>query len=309
MSDLNLPGEIEPKVKRHYTFKKKNWFNLKFLKNFTLPKLGPEAFKWWVISNGIVILFLIVLSIYLLNSESKERKNWYYNFFMISNSINTKPLLTVDERRKDFQLKSIGLMLMAQKDFKDPDKMTDKELTDLTALIFDKAPDFGIMDIYLPLAKMKVESGFNKNKRGNAGEKGLYQMTDSTARRACTLANVLYYDGIQFNCIDSTKIYLAYMRFLINRFDGDLNLVLLAYNLGEQKLIFESGITLESITNTIDIKTADISKVKKAEYGNDASYDEKVIFWDAQYKSLDYTDVNTNMNRINEILNGKNIKK
>lgn len=296
----NLPGEIKSPIK--------NWIEIikTKIKNFN-PNL-ETIFKWFVMSNLMIFTFLIVLIIFLSFSQASERKSWYYNFFMITNSINSKPLLTVEERRKDFQMKAVGIMLVAQKDFIEKNKMTNKELTDLSALLFDKAPDFGVMDVYLPLATMKVESGFNKNAVGYHGEKGLYQMKDDTARRACQLANILYYEGIQFNIIDATKIYLAYMKFLINRFSGDLNLILLAYNLGEQKVIFESGMTVESITNTIDVKSADISKVKKQEYSSNDCYDEKVISWNINYKSLLYSEVNSNIDKITEVLNGR-IKK
>ncbi len=80
------------------------------------------------------------------------------------------------------------------------------------------------IDPYLVLGMIRVESNFDAYARSHKGAKGLMQLMPATAR-AHRVHNV--YDPVQ-------NIYggVRHLRYLLDRFDGDLELALAAYNAG-----------------------------------------------------------------------------
>lgn len=81
------------------------------------------------------------------------------------------------------------------------------------------------LDPRLVLAVMAVESGFNPNARSERNAFGLMQIIPETAERF-GVTDVL--DPIQ-----NIRGGMAYLRWLLNYFQGDVSLVLAAYNAGE----------------------------------------------------------------------------
>ena len=76
---------------------------------------------------------------------------------------------------------------------------------------------------------MRVESGFNPSARSRVGALGLAQLMPNTARwfdRTLSRSDILE---------PSTNLHVGfrYLRTLINKYDGDLQLALLAYNRGD----------------------------------------------------------------------------
>jgi soluble lytic murein transglycosylase-like protein len=94
----------------------------------------------------------------------------------------------------------------------------------LDALVQDAAARFGL-DPCLIISVMRAESGFNRLAVSPKGASGLMQLIPATAARF----------GVR-NIFDPRENILggsAYLRWLLERFDGDVRLALAGYNAGE----------------------------------------------------------------------------
>jgi soluble lytic murein transglycosylase-like protein len=95
-------------------------------------------------------------------------------------------------------------------------------------LIKQSAARNGI-DPNLMLAVMRQESGFNARARSYKGATGLMQLMPDTARRFGVM-NI-------YDPADNIEGGAKYLRFLLDTFNGDVNLVLAGYNAGEHAVI------------------------------------------------------------------------
>lgn len=99
---------------------------------------------------------------------------------------------------------------------------------DLAALIIDISRSVGV-DTDIAFRLIEVESGFNPYARSPMGALGLTQLMPATAR--------WLYPGIDLNrhIFDpeiNVRLGLEYLKLLIDQYNGDLRLALLAYNRG-----------------------------------------------------------------------------
>ncbi len=100
-------------------------------------------------------------------------------------------------------------------------------------LVYDLAPRYGV-DPKLALAVISAESAFKPNAVSPKNAQGLMQLIPETARRF----------GVKrvFNPVDNINGGLAYLRWLLAFFKGDVALVLAAYNAGERAVEKYRGI-------------------------------------------------------------------
>jgi soluble lytic murein transglycosylase-like protein len=102
---------------------------------------------------------------------------------------------------------------------------------DLAAAIYDVALSEGV-DPGLAFRLVRTESGFNVNAKSKAGALGFTQVLPSTAR--------LYEPGLTnkqlFDRSTNLRLGFRYLRDLLERYDGNLRLALLAYNRGPGKV-------------------------------------------------------------------------
>jgi soluble lytic murein transglycosylase-like protein len=102
---------------------------------------------------------------------------------------------------------------------------------DLAAAIYDVALSEGV-DPGLAFRLVRTESGFTLNAKSKAGAVGYTQVLPSTAR--------LYEPGLTnkqlFERSTNLRLGFRYLRDLLERYDGDLRLALLAYNRGPGKV-------------------------------------------------------------------------
>jgi soluble lytic murein transglycosylase-like protein len=96
------------------------------------------------------------------------------------------------------------------------------------ALVMKSAMKHGV-DPNLVMAVMLQESGFNPRARSYKGASGLMQLMPATARRF-GVENI--YDPAQ-NIDAGTR----YLRFLLDTFDGNVELALAGYNAGENAVV------------------------------------------------------------------------
>ncbi len=113
----------------------------------------------------------------------------------------------------------------------DPAKTLDK--TDIMAWVNIIAPTFGL-DPMMVNAVIKVESGFNPKAISNRNAQGLMQLIPTTAERF----------GVQnsFDPVQNLFGGIAYLRYLLQMFSGDLSKAWAAYNAGEAAVIRNKGI-------------------------------------------------------------------
>ena len=102
---------------------------------------------------------------------------------------------------------------------------------DVAAAIYDVALSEGV-DPGLAFRLVRTESGFNANAKSKVGAVGYTQVLPSTAR--------LYEPGLTnkqlFDRSTNLRLGFRYLRDLLERFDGNLRLALLAYNRGPGKV-------------------------------------------------------------------------
>jgi len=100
--------------------------------------------------------------------------------------------------------------------------------------VIRSASDRHNIDADLIRAVIKVESDFNSVARSNKGAMGLMQLMPDTAR----LHNVMDV----FDPIDNIEGGVRHLRLLLNRYQGDLELSLAAYNAGIKAVEKHGGI-------------------------------------------------------------------
>jgi len=100
-------------------------------------------------------------------------------------------------------------------------------------VIWNAAEKYGV-DYALVKAVIKAESNFNPRAVSRAGAKGLMQLMPGTA-------NALGVDN-SFHPEDNIQGGVRHLRYLLERFKGDLHLALAAYNSGEKVVLKCNGI-------------------------------------------------------------------
>lgn len=103
-------------------------------------------------------------------------------------------------------------------------QLSDARRADLVLVIHDLAPQFDL-DPALVLEVVRAESNFNPRARSHKGALGLMQLIPATAKRF----------GVKdpFEPLQNLRGGMAYLRWLLQRFDGDVALTLAGYNAGE----------------------------------------------------------------------------
>jgi soluble lytic murein transglycosylase-like protein len=100
-------------------------------------------------------------------------------------------------------------------------------------LVARLAPSYAV-DPQLALAVIAVESGFRVNAVSPKNAQGLMQLIPATARR--------FRVGDPFDPESNVRGGLAYLQWLLARFDGDVRLVAAAYNAGEGAVLRHKGV-------------------------------------------------------------------
>jgi soluble lytic murein transglycosylase-like protein len=103
----------------------------------------------------------------------------------------------------------------------------------LVAAINELAPQYDL-DPALVLEVVRAESNFDPLARSNKGALGLMQLIPATARRFGVLD--------PFDPMQNLHGGMAYLRWLFDRFDGDLKLILAGYNAGEAAVERHGGV-------------------------------------------------------------------
>ena len=111
--------------------------------------------------------------------------------------------------------------------------LTDARRAELVAAVYEIAPQYELDPAFV-LEVVRAESNFNPRARSHKGALGLMQLIPATARRF----------GVEdpFEPIQNLHGGMAYLRWLLDHFEGDLVLALAGYNAGEQAVKRYGGV-------------------------------------------------------------------
>ena len=176
----------------------------------------------WMYANGLgaprdTDLAAAWLEVAAANGDLKARR---FLAFVGEPSVRRKPRCTYESRFDAYAVATIfGEDLDAGLDINTPQRQQ------VASWVQRLAPDYGL-DPKLILAIIQTESNFNPRARSSANALGLMQLIPSTAARF----------GVKdrANPVQNLHGGMAYMRWLLSFFRGDLRLSLAGYNAGER---------------------------------------------------------------------------
>ena len=93
------------------------------------------------------------------------------------------------------------------------------------------------IDKYLVYAVINAESRFDRTAKSRMGAMGLMQLMPKTASYVCELNNIEFKGELSlFEPDINIKLGCLYLKYLLDKFDKDIKLTLMAYNAGENKV-------------------------------------------------------------------------
>ncbi len=144
-------------------------------------------------------------------------------------------------------------------------------------LVKETAEEYNL-DVYLVAAVVKIESDYNENAVSSHDARGLMQVLPDTGEWiAGKLGLEDYSHDMLFQPSKNLMMGCWYLRFLYDRFDGDVELLLSAYNAGQGNV----DSWLDNSEYSSDGKTLDVIPVDETK-----NYVEKVLEAYGQYQKL-----------------------
>ncbi len=132
------------------------------------------------------------------------------------------------------------------------------------------------LDPFIVLGIIKRESDFNPYAKGAAGERGLGQLMDNTAKLVAENLGYIYEPDKLFDVRYNLKLTITQLSYLYNLYNQDVHKALTAYNRGQQGL----EIYMESNMS---------NKANPAE----SDYSRKVLIFAAEYRNSFDENLNT----------------
>lgn len=123
----------------------------------------------------------------------------------------------------EFQTERLQAIVEKSADYRIP--------ADLAGDIYDTAREVGL-DTEIAFRMVEIESSFRRNAVSSAGAVGYTQIKPSTAR---WLNSNITRDRL-FDTSTNLRLGFRYLKQLLNRYDGDVRLALLAYNRGPTRV-------------------------------------------------------------------------
>jgi soluble lytic murein transglycosylase-like protein len=147
---------------------------------------------------------------------------------------NRQPRCTYESRYDEYAIATIPSLDGESGSYITPDtSVADVDRRQIERWVRQLAPRYGL-DANLVLAIIATESNFNPGARSPKNARGLMQLIPQTAARF----------GVRdvYNPVQNLHGGMAYLRWLLDRFDGDLGLALAGYNAGEGAVDEYTGI-------------------------------------------------------------------
>ncbi|MFA9423969.1 MAG: lytic transglycosylase domain-containing protein [Sedimentibacter sp.] len=93
------------------------------------------------------------------------------------------------------------------------------------------------IDPFMVLGVLKKESNFNPSAKGIAGERGLGQLMENTAKPVAENLGYIYDRDKLFDIRYNLKLTITQLEYLKELYQGDVHKILTAYNRGQQGLV------------------------------------------------------------------------
>ncbi len=169
----------------------------------------------------------------ILFSPYIDKKNNEYKISLMQNTMQLNKLsLELDEKNKAIANHQNILLTEYALQHSSAKRLSSKERIKLASIITEQAHIHNL-DPLLIIALIQVESTFNTNAQSHKGAKGLMQLLPDTAQ----YINKKIDKGIPsnsnlFDAEINIKLGTAYMEYLLNKTNGNLEYALTAYNMG-----------------------------------------------------------------------------
>lgn len=180
---------------------------------------------------AVILAFLTVIP--LIFSPYIDKKASEYKAILMQEATHLQRLSSeIDETRKTIAKYREVLQTDYALQQSSAKKLSDKKRFELAVIITEQAKIHNI-DPLLIIALIQVESTFNPNAYSHKGAKGLMQLLPDTAKYINKKTN----KGISntSNLFDeeiNIKLGTAYVEYLLNKTNGNLEYALAAYNMG-----------------------------------------------------------------------------
>lgn len=185
---------------------------------------GPEKLgSWWRESRRVVVSLSLASAMFILGASAAREPHLETTNESLENELR-QARSALNARQGELELARLELnrlsSIVAQSaKYRIP--------ADLSTAIYDIAMTEGI-DPALAFSLIRVESGFTRRAVSSAGAVGYTQVMPSTA---FWLQPGLERDDL-FERDTNLRLGFRYLRMMIEQYDGDLHLALLAYNRG-----------------------------------------------------------------------------
>lgn len=176
---------------------------------------------------GCLTILPILLSPYI------DKKNNEYKISLMQDTMRLNKLsLEIYEKNKTITNHQNILITDYALQQSSAKRLSSKERLELASIITEQAQQHNL-DPLLVIALIQVESTFNTHAQSHKGAKGLMQLLPDTARyiNKKTDKDILENSNL-FDTKTNIALGTAYMEYLLNKTNGNLEYALAAYNMG-----------------------------------------------------------------------------
>lgn len=176
---------------------------------------------------GCLTILPILLSPYI------DKKNNEYKISLMQDTMRLNKLsLEIEEKNKTITNHQNILITDYALQQSSAKRLSSKERLELASIITEQAQQHNL-DPLLVIALIQVESTFNTHAQSHKGAKGLMQLLPDTARyiNKKTDKDILENSNL-FDAKTNIALGTAYMEYLLNKTNGNLEYALAAYNMG-----------------------------------------------------------------------------
>ena len=176
---------------------------------------------------GCLTILPILLSPYI------DKKNNEYKISLMQDTMRLNKLsLEIYEKNKTITNHQNILITDYALQQSSAKRLSSKERLELASIITEQAQQHNL-DPLLVIALIQVESTFNTHAQSHKGAKGLMQLLPDTARyiNKKTDKGILANSNL-FDAKTNIALGTAYMEYLLNKTNGNLEYALAAYNMG-----------------------------------------------------------------------------
>lgn len=181
----------------------------------------------------VAVMLACLTIIPLLISPYIDKKNNEYKLSLMQDTMHLNKLsLEIDKKNKTITNQQNILITEYALEQSSAKRLSSKERIELASIINDQSR-LHDLDPLLVIALIHVESTFNTHAQSHKGAKGLMQLLPDTARYINKKSDKgLPANSNLFDPATNIALGTAYMEYLLNKTNGNLEYALAAYNMG-----------------------------------------------------------------------------